>query len=60
MKNLWSEGGAAVTPNVMISSFSFFPAQSEALSQHLLEYGSGLAFTAPCASVSDPHMQAQG
>lgn len=62
MKNLWSEGGAAATPNVMLSSSFFFfpPAQSQALSQHLLGCGFGLAFNLPCASVSDPHLQARG
>lgn len=61
MKNLWSEGGAAVTRNVMLSLFFFpSPAQSQALSQHLLDCGFVLAFNVPCASVSDPHMQARG
>lgn len=36
MKNLWSEGGAAVTPNVM---FSFFQHNHKPCPQHLLDYG---------------------
>lgn len=68
MRNLWSEGGAAVTRNVnnalslSLSVFFFFiPAQSQALSQHLSDcVFFGLAFNVPCASASDPHMQALG
>lgn len=57
MKNLWSEGGAAVTPNVM---FSLFQHNHKPCPQHLLDDGFDLAFNVPCASVSDPHMQARG
>lgn len=42
-----------MTPNVM---FALFFNYNPPCPQHLLEYGFGLAFNAPCATVTDPHM----